>query len=195
MKKIIKISKILCISILLLNSCNRAEQTNKSFEPKFISKDDTNSYTNRFGEANLETFANDEILTSFRISYYHFLEASKNKELRHLAFYSEQGQELLNVLREKYGAENVTNYIDELKLREKNKNTDPQILRLEGSHDESSCTRNLDGTTYWDNCSFWEGAAAYVGILTNCGSVSAGDSMQAIENYYNCNQAQICKHC
>lgn len=69
------------------------------------------------------------------------------------------------------------------------------MMSLDNSVDGSSCTREANGTTYWGNCNFWEGVAAYAGILLNCGVLTAGDSLQVIEAYYACNQSQICKHC
>ena len=104
-----------------------------------------------------------------------------------------QGEKYLDQLYAKYGKEETLLYFDELSTLDENVAADNEVFKIFGTQDGSSCTRNLDGTTYWGNCSFWEGVAAYIGILVHCGHISPSDPQNVINNYYNCNQAQICK--
>ena len=156
----------------------------------------TSQNSNRTNENVLEDFKNDRIVIVLRENYYQFLSYVQDKNVDGVSLTITQGKIHLNQLYEKYGKANTLLYFEELGDGEQNSATDPNVLKiLVGSQDGSSCTRNLNGTTYWGNCSFWEGANAYVHILANCGHVSGSDSQQYIEEYYDCNQAQICKYC
>ena len=162
-----------------------------------VNKTETN-FANRVSDEELLTFKNDSLIPLFVEKYHGFLLSMKVKDVNGIITNNIEGNEYLNQLYLKYGEENVKKYIEELALSEYNSPTDPFLrtyISLDNSVDGSSCTREANGTTYWGNCSFWEGAQAYLAILANCGVISAGDSMQVIEEYYICNQKQICKYC
>lgn len=163
-------------------------KTDSNIKSKNIS---VNSRTSK-----LEEFKNDEIIPLLKDNYYLFLRSVKDNNPTSLYEATLQGEKYLDQLYVKYGKEETLAYFEELSELDSNAPSDPEVSKyFFGTQDGSSCTRNLDGTTYWGNCSTWEGIAAYVGILVNCGHISPSDPKNIINDYYNCNQAQICKHC
>lgn len=87
----------------------------------------------------------------------------------------------------KYGDSNqVDGFFAELISRE-NEVRFSRSEMLPGEHDGDPCTRNEDGTTYWDTCSFWEELRVYW--------ASRGCDQENITELYDCVQSKICKHC
>lgn len=187
------------IIILCLNSCDDKEENLVKENEK--SNTSQSNIFKKFSENELIEFKNDENVHFLSQSYHEFILQVRDNNYQGMSNTSKKGREYLEKLFLKYGKENVLDYIEELSLLDSNSGTDPEILKALGSgaigeHDGSSCTRNLNGTTYWGNCSFWEGVQAYAGILLNCGSINIpGSTSQEIEDYAICNQSQICKNC
>lgn len=145
-------------------------------------------------ESTLSKFVNDENVIKLRISYYNFLVASRDVNVEKVSKYSIEGEQILTTLFETYGKSTVLKYVADLKHYDLV--VDPGIIQIYGEHDGSSCTRNLNGTTYWGNCSFWEGVSAYAAILLDCGHFDMNtDSKESYEKYANCNQKKICENC
>ena len=86
-----------------------------------------------------------------------------------------------------YGQEEVDSYLSELAIN----NGESKFF---GTHDNNKCTRNLNGTTYWDQCSFWEEVSVVITSAIICQSPSSSSS-QDMNDYYNCVQDRICKTC
>ena len=61
-----------------------------------------------------------------------------------------------------------------------------------GTHDGDKCTRNKNGTTYWDKCSTWGSIKATFAAALGC---AQAEGPFQNESYYICVQAQICKNC
>lgn len=86
-----------------------------------------------------------------------------------------------------YGQEEVEAYLTELAVN----NGESKFF---GIHDNNKCTRNLNGTTYWDQCSFWEEVIVVISSSIVCQNPSSSSS-QDMNDYYNCVQDRICKTC
>lgn len=170
--KVLKFILLFVFSILLFYSCNLDDESNYS----------KNQITDRISQ--------DEITTSLLVDYDNYLIALKEKDVKKIVQLSNAGKTKLNRLHQKYGTKEFASSIE---LLIKNETNSFNHKLLEGDHDGSSCTRNLDGTTYWGNCSFWQGVSAYFDILLHCGT--PGDTEDSIEFYYQCNQDKICNHC
>ncbi|UOV00069.1 hypothetical protein MUU74_08950 [Chryseobacterium daecheongense] len=86
-----------------------------------------------------------------------------------------------------YSQEEVESYLNELAVN----NGESKFF---GTHDNNKCTRNLNGTTYWDQCGFWEEVLVVITSAIVCQSPSSSSS-QDMNDYYNCVQDRICKTC
>lgn len=91
------------------------------------------------------------------------------------------------ILVDTYGEEELNAYLTELSVN----NGESKFF---GTHDNNNCTRNLNGTTYWDHCSFWEEVIVVITSAVVCQS-PASSSTQDMNDYYNCVQDRICKTC
>ncbi|RKS98243.1 hypothetical protein [Chryseobacterium defluvii] len=92
-----------------------------------------------------------------------------------------------NALVNTYGEEEVNAYLTELSVNNGES-------RFFGTHDNNNCTRNLNGTTYWDQCSFWEEVIVVISSAIICQSPSSS-SIEDMNDYYDCVQERICKTC
>lgn len=193
MKNYVFATKILIFTLLTTMFFSCEDKETLEVQQKENSKND---FFRRVSNDELNNFKNDEILQLFSQSYHKFVLNVKNKHYQDMAIESVKGNDYMNQLYLKYGEDKVVLYMDELSLLDVSSPTDPFIIDVFGTHDGSSCTRNQNGTTYWGNCSFWQGVRAYFAILGNCGHIDLPTASQAeFESYANCNQSQICKHC
>lgn len=182
------------IALSSVCSCSNSSDLGIS-EIKSDTKSKQTSINSKLSKNSIEEFKNDEIIPLLKDNYYLFLRSVKDNNATSLYQASLQGEKYLDQLYVKYGKDETLMYFEELSTLDENVATDNEVFKIFGTHDGSSCTRNLNGTTYWGNCSFWEGVSAYIGILVNCGHISPSDPQNVINNYYNCNQQQICKNC
>lgn len=143
----------------------------------------------------LDTFKKDELTLQLNVNFYAFLNNLVKEDSKAINRSIAEGNSIIEKLNTKFGKEKVTAYLDALDNSESSAPTDPQINNIFGTHDGSPCTLNLNGTTYWGACSFWEGIAAYGAILANCGYVDFGSNQSEWVDYAKCNQRQICNHC
>ena len=143
----------------------------------------------------LEVFKKDELTLLLKVNFYAFLNNLVKEDIKATNTTILEGNSIVEKLNTKFGKEKVTIYLDILDKNESSAPMNDQINKIFGTHDGSACTLNLDGTTYWDACSFWDGVAAYGAMLLNCGSVDFGSGESEWIYYAKCNQRQICKHC
>jgi hypothetical protein len=91
---------------------------------------------------------------------------------------------LANSLIKDFGKDNTLLYLDQIITEYPN----AEIVIPTGTHDGNKCTRNLNGTTYWDKCTRWGAVKAYIKSAIGCSGLPT-------EATYNCVQKVICEIC
>lgn len=167
---------ILLFSIFACTSTDEVENTSE----KSISEN--TNLSAKVSNEELENFKNDEDLQIIidKISDYKSGLENENSEQINtsLDFIVESSQKL----KVKYGEEKIEEFFAELSAKD---------AKFYGTHDGNKCTRNLNGTTYWGQCSFWEEVAA---TFSAAFCPQSGGPFNN-ESYYICVQAAICRNC
>ncbi|WP_306566871.1 hypothetical protein [Flavobacterium lindanitolerans] len=123
-------------------------------------------------------FKNDNRIIEFGNKIEDFI--VKYKELR----VDDRPVALANSLVKDFGKDNTLLYLDQIIIEY----PEASIVIPNGTHDGDKCTRNLDGTTYWDKCTRWEAVKAYIKSAIGCSGLPT-------EATYNCVQRVICETC
>lgn len=172
--------------IFSISSCsNSDEQESVSDITSVVNKPELKSaQSDRTSSEELENFENDEdlrIIISKIPDYKNALEADNIQQVNLIL--NDIVASAIN-LKNKYGEDQMDIYFEELIANEG---------KFFGTHDKDKCTRNLNGTTYWDQCSFWEEVAATLSAAINCPTSNGGPFND--NQYYICVQAAICRNC
>lgn len=190
MKKTFLSTVFVAVIALFLFSCGQ-ERVDESTADLIAGKE-TQEFSRKKREKDVSVFVNDELMQKLIKNSSDFTKLNKKKDVKSMIALSNEIKDISNQLFKKYGEEVFFINLDYLIANESH------LQKLDGSHDNDPCTRNLDGSLYYGQCSTWENIKVSIEIAFGCYRPSGQEIMlddTLLENYYNCAQSKICNTC